>query len=59
MNALQIIGLATITILLIVLILKIFRYYVPKKYNYRNCPNDHDTMARNGALTCNKCGNSL
>ena len=53
----EIIGIITVAIIAIVLINKIFRYFIP--YNWNNCPNDHDTMTRYGASICNKCGNEL
>lgn len=28
-------------------------------YSWSSCPNDHDTMARQGAKYCNKCKNEL
>jgi len=46
---------AVLTIAIIIVVL--YRRY--KGYNWNNCPNDHDTMARNGAKRCNKCGNKL
>ncbi len=55
----EIIGITAVTIIAIVLIDKVFRYFVPKKYNWNNCPNDHDTMARHGSPRCDKCGNEL
>ena len=55
----EIIGITAVTIIAIVLIDKVFRYFVPKKYNWNNCPNDHDTMARYGSTRCDKCGSEL
>jgi hypothetical protein len=55
----EIIGVTAVTIITIVLIDKVFRYFVPKKYNWNNCPNDHDTMARYGSPRCEKCGSEL
>lgn len=44
----KIIGITAVTIITIVVIDKVFRYFVPKKYNWDNRPNNHDTMARHG-----------
>ena len=55
----EIIGITAVTIIAIVLIDKVFRYFVPKKYNWNSCPNDHDTMARCGSKRCDKCGSEL
>ena len=59
MNTLEIIGASTISIIAIVILWKIYRYFIPKKYNWNNCPNDHDTMARYGSKRCSKCGSKL
>jgi hypothetical protein len=60
MSATDFIGVMTIIIFTFWLLIKIFRLIVPKRYNWNNCPNDHDTMARYGySGRCIKCGNKL
>ena len=57
MNILEIIGVFTIGIIVIVLLYKLYRRIFG--YSWNSCPNDHDTMARYGAKKCDKCGSEL
>jgi radical SAM superfamily enzyme len=41
----------------LVYLYKAYRYFFG--YSYDSCPNDHDTMARQGATYCKKCKNEL
>lgn len=59
MKTLEIIGALTLSVITIVILWKVYRYFIPKKYNWNNCPNDHDTMARYGSEKCSKCGSEL
>jgi len=59
MKVFELIGIATAIIIVLLSLHKVYRYYIPKKYNWNNCPNDHDTMARSGADGCNKCKNKF
>ena len=56
---LEIIGALTVGVFSVMAFLKVYRHFVPKKYNWNNCPNDHDTMARYGCRRCDKCKNEL
>ena len=55
MNFLEIVGMITITTIVYTICKKIYRYYFPKKYTYKNCPADHDTQSRYGAKKCDTC----
>ncbi len=55
----QIIGMIVVLLFILFLLHKVFRYFTPKKYNWNNCPRDHDTLARYGAVRCDKCNNKL
>lgn len=55
----KIIGIITTFFIGIILLYKLYRVFFPKKYNWDNCTNDHDTMSRCGVERCDKCGNEL
>ena len=57
MNILEIIGVLTIGVIAIVLLYNLYRRIFG--YSWNSCPNDHDTMARQGATKCDKCGSEL
>lgn len=59
MNFLEIVGALALFVLLITIGKNIYRRFVPIKYKWENCPNDHDTMSRYGAKKCDVCGNKL
>jgi len=55
MNFLQIIGIVSISITVIVLVHKLYRLIFG--YSESSCPNDHDEGARHGGGgICSKCG---
>ena len=56
MNVLEFVGAITLSLIGIVLLWGIYRLIFPKKYTWKNCPRDHDTMARYGSLNCTTCG---
>ena len=55
----EIIGIITVSIIGIIIINKVYRYYNPKVYTYENCPGDHDTQSRYGARKCSICNTTL
>lgn len=57
MNILETVDLITIGIITLILLYKLYRYLFG--YSWNSCPNDHDTMTRQGASMCNKCKSSL
>jgi len=57
MDILQIIGIASITVVVIVVMYSLYRAIFG--YSWNSCPNDHDTMARYGSNKCDKCGSEL
>ena len=60
MNVLEIIGGLAVFVVLVKTTYRFYRKYYPKKYNWDNCPNDHDTMSRYGYEgKCDKCGNEM
>lgn len=59
MKFLAVIGSITLILIAIKLWWKMYRNIFPKKYNWNNCPNDHDTMSRSGLNKCDKCNNDL
>ena len=57
MNFLEKTGITFIVIAVIHFAFKAYNYCFG--YKESNCPNDHDTMARQGAKYCNKCKNEI
>jgi len=57
MNVLEIIGLFTVCVMGLILLYKVYRWIFG--YSWNSCPNDHDTMARQGVLRCDKCNSDL
>lgn len=59
MNIFEWIGIITTVILVTHMMTRIYRFIFPKKYNWDNCPRDHDTMSRYGAKECPTCNSKL
>lgn len=52
---LLIVGVITFSLIIIILIYKIYRIIFG--YSYESCPNNHDDMSRYGSKgNCSKCG---